>query len=75
MTNITDGVGIITFILLTICSTVHFRRVKALKHMLLSAKNGGPLDIFYKASVIGIRFQVYIGIACVLLGMYILLKN
>ena len=75
MTNITDGVGLLTLILLTICSCVHFRRVKALKHMLMAAKNGGPLDIFYKASVIGIRFQVPIGALCALLGIYILLKN
>jgi hypothetical protein len=75
MTNITDGVGLLTLILLTICSCVHFRRVKALKHMLLKAKQGGPLDIFYKASVIGIRFQLPIGIACMLLGLYILVKN
>ena len=75
MTNITDGVGLLTLILLTICSCVHFRRVKALKHMLLSAKNGGPLDIFYKASVIGIRFQVPIGVFCMILGVYILLKS
>lgn len=72
MTNITDGVGLLTLILLTICSCVHFRRVKALKHMLLSAKQGGPFDIFYKASVIGIRFQLPIGLACMLLGLYIL---
>lgn len=74
MTNITDGVGLLTLILLTICTCVHFRRVKALKHMLLAAKNGGPFDVFYKASVIGIRFQVPVGLACTILGIYILLS-
>ena len=75
MTNITDGVGLLTLLLLTICSCVHFRRVKALKHMIISAKQGGPFDIFYKASVIGVRLQVPIALACVVLGVYILLNN
>jgi hypothetical protein len=74
MTNISSVGGLLCCILLFICSCVHIRRVKALKHMLVLAKESGPFSIFHKASVVGIRLQVQLGISCIILAIFILLK-
>jgi hypothetical protein len=74
MTNISSPGGLLCCIILFICSCVHFRRVKALKHILEMAKDKGPLSIFQKAAVIGVRLQYQIGILSIILAIVILAK-
>ena len=74
MTSITSPYGLLSCILLFICSCVHFKRVKALKHFLEISKDKGPLSIFQKAAIVGIRLQYQIGIIAIILAIVILLK-
>jgi hypothetical protein len=74
MTNISSPGGFLCCLILFVCSCVHFRRVKALKHILEIAKDKGPLSIFQKAAVIGVRFQYQIGFFAIVLAIVILVK-
>ena len=75
MTNVSTFEGLLSCVLIFICSCVHLRRVKALKPVINNAlKQFGPLSIFHKASVIGIRLQVPIGVLCISLAVYIILR-
>ena len=75
MTNVADLEGFVACVLIFICSCAHIRRVRALKPFIKSAlKQFGPLSIFHKASVIGLRLQIPIGLACVIVALYILVR-
>lgn len=75
MTNISSFEGLLSCVLIFICSCTHIRRVRALKPMVHSAlKQYGPLSIFHKASVIGVRLQVPIALCCIAVAIYILLR-
>ena len=74
MTNVTTLEGLLSVVLVFICSCVHIRRVRALKFMTLSWNHYGPLSILHKASVIGIRLSVGVAALCFSLAIYILLR-
>lgn len=75
MTNVSTPEGLISCVLVFICSCAHIRRIRALKPIINSAvKQFGPLSIFHKASVIGMRLQIPVGIICVTLALYILIR-
>ena len=75
MTNVSTIEGLISCVLVFISTCVHIRRIRALKPIINSAvKQFGPLSIFHKASVIGMRLQIPIGIICVVLGLFILIR-
>jgi hypothetical protein len=75
MTNLSSFEGLLSCVLIFICSCTHIRRVRALKPMINSAlKQFGPLSIFHKASVIGIRLQVQIALLALIIAIYILLR-
>ena len=73
MTNLSTFEGLLACILIFITSCVHFRRVKAFKELIMK-KQFGPLSVFQKASVIGLRLQVQIGLICTALAFYILFR-
>ena len=75
MTNVSTFEGLLSCVLIFICSCAHLRRVKALKPLINNAvKQFGPLSIFHKASVIGLRLQVPIGILCITVAIYIIVR-
>ena len=75
MTNVSTFEGLLSCVLIFVCSCAHLRRVRALKPVINSAlKQFGPLSIFHKASVIGIRLQVPISLSCIALAIYILIR-
>jgi hypothetical protein len=75
MTNVSTFEGLLSCVLIIICSCAHIRRVRALKPVINSAlKQYGPLSIIHKASVIGLRLQIPISIICVVLAVYILVR-
>jgi len=74
MTNVTTLEGLLSVVLIFICSCVHIRRVRALKFITLSWNQFGPLSIFHKASVIGIRLSPVVAVLCFALAVYILLR-
>ena len=57
-----------------ICTCTFLRRVRIVRPMIIE-KRFGPLSIFQKASIIGIRLDYQIATLCVLLSIYILLKS
>ena len=75
MTNVSQIDGLISCVLVFICSCAHIRRIKALKPIINTAvKQFGPFSIFHKASVIGMRLQVPVAIVCLSLALYILAR-
>lgn len=75
MTNATNIEGLISIVLIFVASCVHVNRVKALKPILSTdLKLMGPLSIFHKASVVGIRLKWPISIFCAILAFYILIR-
>jgi hypothetical protein len=74
MTNVTSLEGLMAVVLVFICSCVHIRRVRALKFITLSWNHYGPLSIFHKASVIGIRLSVSVASLCFALALYVVLR-
>ena len=75
MTNVSTIEGLISCVLVFITTCVHIRRIRALKPIINSAvKQFGPLSIIHKASVIGIRLQIPVGIVCIILGLFILIR-
>ena len=75
MTNVSTFEGLLSCVLIFICSCAHLRRVKALKPLINNAvKQFGPLSIFHKASVIGLRLQVPIGILCITVAIYVIVR-
>lgn len=74
MTSISSPFGLISCLILFICCCVHFKRIKALKHFLEMAKDKGPLSIFQKAAVVGVRLQYQIGFISIILAIIILIK-
>ena len=58
MTNASSFEGMLSCVLIFIISCVHLRRIRALKPLVLSTKQFGPLSIIYKASVFGVRLKV-----------------
>lgn len=71
MTNVSSFEGLATVVLVFICSCAHVRRVKALRP-LTTLTLTGPLSLFHKASVIGLRLKEAVGCICIFLGFYIL---
>ena len=63
MTNAYSFEGLLACVLVFICSCVHIRRVRSLKHFIVDNKCNGFFSIFYKASVIGLRLQAIIRIS------------
>jgi hypothetical protein len=75
MTNATNFEGFFACVLIFICTCVHLRRVKSLKQIINSYfKQFGPLSIFHKSSVLGIRLQIPIAIICITLSIYIIIR-
>lgn len=75
MTNVSTFEGLLSCVLVFICTCAHIRRVRALKSVINSAlKQFGPLSIFHKASVIGLRLQFQISFCCIVLAIYILVR-
>lgn len=74
MTNVSSLVGLTSSIIFFISSCVHFRRINALKSIILSAKDSGPFSLFYKASVFGVRLQLEISVCSFILALFILFK-
>ena len=71
MTNVERFEGLLSCVLIFICSCALVKRVRAFKS-LLNWKQFGPLSIFHKASVIGLRLKKQTAIACVVLALYML---
>lgn len=74
MTNVSTFEGLLSVVLVFICSCVHIRRVRALKFITLTWNHYGPLSIFHKASVIGLRLSVVVALLCFSLAIYILVR-
>ena len=75
MTNASNFEGLMALVFIIIASCVHVYRVKALKPILATAfKRYGPLSIFHKASVVGIRLKWPISFLCMILSFYILIR-
>lgn len=74
MTSISTLYGLLSCIILFICSCVHFKRIKALKYFIEVSKEHGPFSIFQKAAIVGIRLQYQIGIISIILAILILTK-
>lgn len=75
MTNASNFEGLLSLVLIFVASCVHVYRVKALKPILSTDfKQYGPLSIFHKASVVGIRLKWPISILCAALAIYILVR-
>jgi hypothetical protein len=74
MTNVWGAPGLLTFLLLTICTASYIRRVPTLRKLLLSEKSGFP-GTLYKCSVIGTRLHWQVSLTCILLSMYLLFFN
>ena len=74
MTNVSTFEGLLSVVLVFICSCVHIRRLRALKFITLTWNHYGPLSIFHKASVIGLRLSIVVGAACFALALYILIR-
>jgi uncharacterized membrane protein len=73
MTNVSAFEGLLACALIFICTCAHIKRVKVLKPLINDQfRHFGPLSIFNKAAVIGIRLQVQIGISCIVLAIYML---
>lgn len=73
MTNIQSLEGLIATVLIVIITCVHIKRITILKSY-LNLREFGPLSIFNKAAVIGLRLQLQIGIICIALALYILIR-
>ena len=71
MTNVSDFEGLLACVLIFICTCAHIKRIKVLRP-LINWRQFGPLSIFSKAAVIGIRLQVQVGILCLILSFYML---
>ena len=72
MTNVSNLEGLLACVLIFVCTCAHIKRIKALKSI-INWKQFGILSIFHKASVVGIRLNVQIGIACLILAIYMLI--
>jgi hypothetical protein len=73
MTNITNLDGLISCIVIMLCSCVLLRRVKAM-HPLFMKKQFGPLSVLLKASVIGTRVAGPLSCFAMVLAVIILLR-
>lgn len=73
MTNVSSLEGLISLVLVFICSCALIRRVRSIRSI-LNWQHFGPLSIFHKASVIGIRLKHQIAIACVVLAVYVIVR-
>lgn len=73
MTNLSNLDGLLSCILVLICSCVFLRRVKAMEW--LFAKNQfGPVSLLHKASVIGSRLATPLACAATALAIVIILR-
>lgn len=73
MTNVSSLEGLLACVIVFICSCALVKRVRAFRSI-IGWKQFGPLSIFHKASVIGLRLKIQIAIACVVLGLYVLIR-
>ena len=74
MTNVSTLEGLLTVVLIFICSCVHIRRVRALKFITSTWTHYGPLSIFHKASVIGIRLSLVVALLCFGVALCVILR-
>jgi hypothetical protein len=74
MTNVSSLEGLLSCVLIFICSCALIRRVKVLKSV-LNWKQFGPLSIFHKAAVIGTRLKLYVSLGCTILAVYVLIRS
>eukprot|EP01033_Poteriospumella_lacustris_P013078 gene13078-gene13961 len=72
MTNVSSLEGLVALVLVFICSCALIRRVRSVRGI-LSWRQFGPLSIFHKASVVGIRLKFQIALICVGLSIYLLI--
>lgn len=73
MTNVFCSEGILSFILLFICSCAYFRYVPRIKGMMENRKKG-LFGVFFKASVIGIRLHYVVSLTCFITALYLFFK-
>lgn len=73
MTNASSLEGFITLVLIFISSCALIRRVRSVRNI-LNWQNFGPLSIFHKAAIIGIRLKYQISLICCVLAFYILIR-
>ncbi len=73
MTNVGTLEGLTAMVLVFICSCALIKRVRPIRGI-LTWRQFGPLSIFHKASVIGIRLKKQIAAACIVLAIYIIIK-
>ena len=71
MTNVWSLPGLLTALLLVICSSAYARKVPTLRRLLLSEKTGLP-GTLYKCSVIGTRLHWQVSASCIMLSAYLL---
>jgi hypothetical protein len=75
MTNASNLEGLVVIVLVFIATCVHINRIKRLKQIFsTSFKRLGPLSIFHKASVIGIRLMYPISFLSMMLAIYIVVR-
>ncbi len=73
MTNVSSLEGLIALVLIFISSCALIRRVRSVRGI-LSWRQFGPLSIFHKASVVGIRLKYQISFICIGLAIYLLVR-
>ena len=75
MTNASDFEGLLSVVIVAICTCVHIRRAHALREWFLS---GGPHAFvtrgIKKTSVIALKLQTPIAIICLALSVIVLIK-
>ena len=74
MTNASDFEGLLAVALIFVCTCVHFRRVPVLRNFFLSSPNSIVSSVLKKTSSIGLKFQVPVTIACLVVAILILIK-
>jgi hypothetical protein len=70
MTNVSSFEGLASVFLVALCTCVHLVRIKSLKP--ITDLWIGPLSLFRKAAVLGLRLKVAIGALCLALAFFIL---
>ncbi|CAN0159127.1 unnamed protein product [Phaeothamnion confervicola] len=71
MTNVYSMQGMLTLVLLFICSCAYIRRVPRLRSLV--SPQPGPLGVFYKAALIGRRLHWCVSIACLSMAAYLVI--